>query len=65
MQKRIEDRAHSISDTLAEDSFRDDVVAPVLGPKCHGRVKGLGFGVASPKVDGQILSNGRIRELES
>lgn len=29
------------------------------------RVRGLGFGVAPSKVDGQIQSNGRVRELES
>ncbi|XP_022867287.1 uncharacterized protein LOC111387002 isoform X2 [Olea europaea var. sylvestris] len=62
--KRIEDCFQSISDTPAENSIRDDAIARVLGPEHRGRVRGLGFGVAPSKVDGQIQSNGRVRELE-
>jgi hypothetical protein len=65
VQRRIEDCSASISDTPAEDSIRDDAVARILGPERHGRVRGLGFGVVPSKVDGQIQSSGRVRELET
>ncbi|XP_022844719.1 uncharacterized protein LOC111367871 isoform X2 [Olea europaea var. sylvestris] len=62
--KRIEDCVQTISDTPVENSIRDDAITRVLGPGRRGRVRGLGFGVAPSKVDGQIQSNGRVRKLE-
>ncbi|KAL2471433.1 Transposase 23 domain-containing protein [Abeliophyllum distichum] len=63
--KKIEDCAQLISGTSAKDSIRNDVIARVLGSECCGRVRGLGFGATPSKVDAQIQSNGRVRELES
>ncbi|CAA3030820.1 Hypothetical predicted protein [Olea europaea subsp. europaea] len=64
VEKRIEYCVQSISDTPAENSIFDDAIARVLGPEHRERARGFGFGVAPSKVDGQIQSNGRVRELE-
>ncbi|KAL2492026.1 Transposase 23 domain-containing protein [Abeliophyllum distichum] len=63
--KKIEDCAQSISVTPVEGSIHDDAIAQVLGPERRGRVRDLGFGATPSKVDAQIQSNGRVRELES
>ncbi|KAL2542349.1 Transposase 23 domain-containing protein [Abeliophyllum distichum] len=45
--------------------IRDDAIARVLGPERRARVRGLGFGATPSRVDAQIQSNRRVRELES
>ncbi|XP_022856847.1 uncharacterized protein LOC111377874 [Olea europaea var. sylvestris] len=63
--RKIEDCAESISDTPAENSIRDDATARILGPERRGRVRGLGLGVTPSKVDGNVQSSEKVRELES
>ncbi|XP_022857085.1 uncharacterized protein LOC111378150 [Olea europaea var. sylvestris] len=63
--RKIEDCAESISDTPAKNSIRDDAVARILGPERRGRVRGLGLGVTPSKVDGNVQSSEKVRELES
>ncbi|CAI9786456.1 unnamed protein product [Fraxinus pennsylvanica] len=49
--RRIEECSASISDTPAEDSIRDDAVARILGPECHGRTQAQRMGALEEKVE--------------
>ncbi|KAL5732383.1 hypothetical protein ACOSQ2_032075 [Xanthoceras sorbifolium] len=48
-----------------DNSINEDSLVKVLGAEKRGRVKGLGFRATSSRVQTQIQSGGRIKQLEA
>ncbi|KAL5733870.1 hypothetical protein ACOSP7_031731 [Xanthoceras sorbifolium] len=48
-----------------DNNINEDSLVKVLGAEKRGRVKGLGFGATSSRVQTQIQSGGRIKQLEA
>ncbi|KAL5765474.1 hypothetical protein ACOSP7_016091 [Xanthoceras sorbifolium] len=48
-----------------DNNINEDSLAKVLGAEKRGRVRGLGFGATSSRVQTQIQSGGRVKQLEA
>ncbi|KAL5759200.1 hypothetical protein ACOSQ2_018038 [Xanthoceras sorbifolium] len=48
-----------------DNNINEDSLVKVLGAEKRGRVRGLGFGATSSRVQTQIQSGGRIKQLEA
>ncbi|KAL5852725.1 hypothetical protein ACOSQ3_007843 [Xanthoceras sorbifolium] len=48
-----------------DNNINEDSPAKVLGAEKHGRVRGLGFGATPSRVQTQIQSGGRVKQLEA
>ncbi|KAL5834198.1 hypothetical protein ACOSQ4_013695 [Xanthoceras sorbifolium] len=48
-----------------DNNINEDSLVKVLGTEKRGRVRGLGFGATSSRVQTQIQSGGRIKQLEA
>ncbi|KAL5849788.1 hypothetical protein ACOSQ4_007801 [Xanthoceras sorbifolium] len=48
-----------------DNNSNEDSLAKVLGAEKHGRVRGLGFGATPSRVQTQIQSGGRVKQLEA
>ncbi|KAK9284504.1 hypothetical protein L1049_023678 [Liquidambar formosana] len=62
--KKMEEYTKSATAESGNDSIRGDAVAHVLGPERGGRVRGLGFGSTLTRVDAQLQSNVKVKQLE-
>ncbi|KAL5752345.1 hypothetical protein ACOSQ2_022852 [Xanthoceras sorbifolium] len=48
-----------------DNNINEDSLAKVLGAEKRGRVRGLGFGATPSRVQTQIQSGGRVKQLEA
>ncbi|KAL5763839.1 hypothetical protein ACOSQ2_016433 [Xanthoceras sorbifolium] len=47
-----------------DNNIKEDSLTKVLGAEKRGRVRGLGFGATPSRVQTQIQSGGRVKQLE-
>ncbi|KAK9265796.1 hypothetical protein L1049_028599 [Liquidambar formosana] len=62
--KKMEEYTQSATAQSSNNGIRGDAVAHVLGPERGGRVRGLGFGATITRVDAQLQSCVKVKQLE-